>query len=112
MRDGITIQRPVFASDGRGGQTISNYEDVGFVYAQVLAVSAERQFLARQVDYRITHRVKLRHSETTRQIQRGYRIIFTDEVGERFLFVEETRDLDNKRRWAEIDCSEDQKDRT
>jgi SPP1 family predicted phage head-tail adaptor len=110
MRDVISLQRLILSDDGLGGK-VTSYTTVETPYAQIIALSSEEQFLARKVDYRITHIVKLRHSENTRQIKRGDRIIFTDEVGQRFLFIENARDLDNKRRWAYIECSEDEKDR-
>jgi SPP1 family predicted phage head-tail adaptor len=110
MRDKVEIQRPTKVDDGGGGFE-QGWETVASIYARVLKVSANTEFFARTVDYRITHQVGTRHSETTRQMERGYRIIFTDEVGERFLFVESVRDLDNKRRWTVIDCSEDERDR-
>jgi len=110
MRDVISLQQRILSDDGIGGKNTS-YTTVETPYAQVIELTSEEQFLARKVDYRITHVVKLRHSENTRQIKRGDRIIFTNEVGQRFLFIENARDLDNKRRWAYIECSEDGKDR-
>ena len=95
----VTIERPVGAPDGGGGETIA-WEEVATVWARVEPLKAEERAVAGHVATIATHRVTLRWRA---DVTGGMRILFRG----RALRVLATHDPDERRRLLIVTAREE-----
>lgn len=65
----VTIQRRVQSQDDFG-EVLNGWEDVATVWAQVTALRGEELFAAQQVQSKVDHRIRVRHSPGIRPTMR------------------------------------------
>ena len=101
LRKRITIQSHTQVSDGQGGRTLT-WTDLITVWASLEPVSKRELIYTQSMQYRRTHKIIIRSSETTRTITNAMRIKY----GDRTFQVKGDITPDERNFYLFIDCEE------
>lgn len=102
LRHRVTIQKLISTPDGGGGST-KTWIDDATVWAAIEPLRGGERYVAQQVQSELTHKITMRYREG---IKPQMRIKYKDRIKDRIFEIWSVIDIDERRIWLEMLCSE------